>query len=95
MTIEQAKELSELLDYRDSLVRELRDVSSCTCIYGTISDGVNGSPFRWSRLTSSVIANKVGAVCLDGATKGLSEEIARIDTIIKTDYVCTKPEEVD
>ena len=51
MTLAQAYEVKKLLDMRETLIKELRDIEECKSITGHINDGTNGLGFGWGNGT--------------------------------------------
>lgn len=55
MTLEKAEEIRKLLNHKDALVAELKDLMGCKSIDGHINDGTNGLGFRWDENSRQVM----------------------------------------
>lgn len=72
MTLEQAIEIKNLLNVREYLISQIRELQNCKSIDGHINDGVNGLGFSWDKNSLQV----------KWLIKGLREELTRIDEAI-------------
>lgn len=72
MTLEKAIEIKNLLNARDNLISEIRELQNCESITGHINDRVNGLGFRWEKDSLQV----------KWLLKGLKEEIRRVEEAI-------------
>ncbi len=72
MTLDKAMEIKNLLNDRDCLISQLRNLAGCESITGHINDNVNGLGFRWEKDSLQV----------KWLLKGLKEEIRRVEEAI-------------
>lgn len=75
MTLEQADNIRELLNHRDTLLSELRELEECSSVSGHINDGVNGLGFAWGRHSRQV------KYLIDGITADIYTIEQRIKSI--------------
>ena len=72
MTFAEAQEIRKLLNTRDDLISQLKNLANCESIVGHINDGVNGLGFRWD----------ARSIHVKWLIKGVREEITRIEEAI-------------
>lgn len=74
MTIAQADTIRHLLNLRDGLKRELKDLVRCDSICGHINEGSNGLGFGWQK----------GSRQIQYLIEGTEREIADIEKTISS-----------